>query len=259
MNITNETCFVIGNGESRKIFGSLERLAGKGTVYGCNAIYRDWPNLCSKIFAVNEEMYQEIIAAKSTENFSAEIVGPEQISDWNYRVEGDPSHPMPDGLKIYRIWQGGAKGIIRSLDFTESRGSGCSAVLDAAESGYKNIFMIAFDILGAHQWEKEKSIMSRAQNNIYKNTRNYPDRMNMKAYLKYEWMYQLTQITRRFPESNFYFINRVEYIQQNQLLPHYMNYSKENFWGASYAELQKFLDNPRDPQTFFKWIKTPIL
>jgi hypothetical protein len=40
--------------------------------------------------------------------------------------------------------------------------------------------------------------------------------MNMKAYLKYEWMYQLTQITRRFPESNFYFINRRIH-QQNQL------------------------------------------
>jgi hypothetical protein len=31
---------------------------------------------------------------------------------------------MPDGLKIYRTWQGGdaTKGKIKSLDFTESRG-----------------------------------------------------------------------------------------------------------------------------------------
>jgi hypothetical protein len=116
--------------------------------------------------------------AKNKQNFTAEIVGPQDISKWNYLVEGDPTHPMPDGLKIYRTWQGGdaAKGIIRSLDFTESRGSGCSAVLDAAESGFKHIFMIAFDILGARQWEKENGIMSRVQNNIYKNTRNYPDR-----------------------------------------------------------------------------------
>jgi hypothetical protein len=39
----------------------------------------------------------------------------------------------------------------------------------------------------------------------------------MKAYLKYEWMYQLTQITRRFPESHFYFINRR--IHHRQSLP----------------------------------------
>jgi hypothetical protein len=109
MSITNETCYVIGNGESRKIFGSLERLAGKGTVYGCNAIYRDWPNLCSKIFAVNEEMYDEIIEAKNKKGFTAEIVGPEDISKWNYLVDGDPTHPMPDGLKIYRTWQGGCR------------------------------------------------------------------------------------------------------------------------------------------------------
>lgn len=260
MSITDQTCYVIGNGESRRIFGNLERLVGKGTVYGCNAIYRDWPNLCSKIFVVNEEMYQEIIVAKRLQNFSAEIVGPQDVSKWNYLVEGDPTHPMPDGLKIYRTWQGGdaARGTIRSLDFTESRGSGCSAVLDAAESGFKHIFIIGFDIIGARQWERNDGIASRKQNNIYANTRNYPDRTNMKAYLKFEWMYQLTQITRRFPDTMFYFINRIENINYNGFLPHYMNYSKKNFWGASYAELQKFLDNPSaETINRFNWLQTP--
>jgi len=259
MSIIDQTCFVIGNGESRKIFGSLERLEGKGTIYGCNAIYRDWPNLCDKIFAVNQEMYDEVIEAKKQQNFSAEIIGPQQISNWNYLVEGDDPEPIPKGLKIYRFWRGGGgrNYEIKTLDFTQSRGSGASAVLDAAEYGYKNIFLIAFDILGARQWENsgpDELVMSRKQNNIYKNTRNYPDRMNMKAYLKYEWMYQLTQITRQFPESNFYFINRREYITKNAFLPHYMNYSKKKFYGASYAELQKFIDNPRDPQKFFDFL-----
>ena len=260
MSIVDQTCYVIGNGESRKIFGNLERLAGKGTVYGCNAIYRDWPNLCSKIFAVNREMYDEMVEAKNKGGLPAEIVGREDVSDWNYLVDGDPTHPMPDGLKIYRTWQGGdaSKGIIRSLDFSQSKGSGCSAVLDAAESGFKNIFIIAFDILGAQQWEKNGGTMSRLQNNIYKNTSNYPDRYNMKAYLKYEWMYQLTQITRRFPDTQFYFINRKEYITGNTYLPYYMNYSKKNFYGASYAELQKFLDNPNETTiNNFNWLQTP--
>ena len=204
---------------------------------------------------------EDVVEAKKEKDISAEMIGPQQISNWNYFVDGDLEYPIPDGLKIYRVWAGGnaSKDTIKRIDFTESRGSGCSAVVDAAESNFRHIFIIGFDILGAQQWDHENGEMSRKQNNIYKNTRNYPDRTSMKAYLKYEWMYQLTQITRRFPKSNFYFINRVEYIQQNQLLPYYMNYSKENFWGASYAELQKFLDNPRDPQTFFKWIKTPIL
>ena len=50
MSIANETCFVIGNGESRNIFGNLHALKNKGTIYGCNAIYRDYPDLCDKIF-----------------------------------------------------------------------------------------------------------------------------------------------------------------------------------------------------------------
>ena len=246
MSITDQTCYVIGNGESRKIFGSLERLAGKGTVYGCNAIYRDYPNLCSKIFAVNEEMYQELVEAKKEKDISAEIIGPQQISNWNYFVDGDLEYPIPDGLKIYRVWAGGnaSKDTIKRIDFTESRGSGCSAVVDAAESNFRHIFIIGFDILGAQQWDHENGEMSRKQNNIYKNTRNYPDRTSMKAYLKYEWMYQLTQITRRFPDTQFYFINRKEYITDNHFLPHYIRYAKKNFRAAAYAELQKFLDNP---------------
>jgi len=37
-----DTAFVIGNGESRKIF-PIETLKGHGIIYGCNAIYRDHP------------------------------------------------------------------------------------------------------------------------------------------------------------------------------------------------------------------------
>ena len=43
-----------------------------------------------------------------------------------------------------------------------------SAVLMAAESGIKNVVILAFDILGARQWERDTP--SRAQNNMYKNT-----------------------------------------------------------------------------------------
>ena len=33
--------FVIGNGQSRSHF-NLNTLRGKGTIYGCNALYRDF-------------------------------------------------------------------------------------------------------------------------------------------------------------------------------------------------------------------------
>ena len=54
-----DTAFIIGNGESRAIF-PIEDLKNKGIIYGCNAIYRDRPDLCDHIVAVNPPMYEEL-------------------------------------------------------------------------------------------------------------------------------------------------------------------------------------------------------
>ena len=54
-----DTAFVIGNGESRPIF-PIQDLKSKGIIYGCNAIYRDNPELCDHIVAVNQPMYEEL-------------------------------------------------------------------------------------------------------------------------------------------------------------------------------------------------------
>ena len=249
--------FIVGNGESRKIFGDLQRLKKAGTVYGCNAIYRDNPTLCDKIFAVDKRMFDELVEAKNNDLFTSELVGLDKISDWNYVLPGDQLSDVPESLKIYRLWQGGdAKtGGIKTRDFAENKGTGCSAVLSAAEHGFKHIFLLGFDILGSRQWEYTDSRQSREQNNVYKNTINYPDRKNMKAYLKYEWMYQLTQIARRFTDTEFYFVNRKEYINDNYFLPHYINYTNGNFQAISYADLQRFTDNPQlSTIENFKWI-----
>ena len=203
-----DTAFIIGNGESRNIY-QIEKLKGNGIVYGCNGIYRDHPMLCDHIVAVNSPMYDELAQWHNNGKESPQIHGIDDISKWNYICQGDDGEEVPEGLKLYRLWRGGdikKGGRIRTIDFSENKGSGMSAVLMAAESGIENIVIMAFDILGAQQWEMETP--SRIQNNIYKNSPNYPDRESMKAYLKYEWMYQLRQITRKFPDTNFYFINR---------------------------------------------------
>ena len=54
-----DTAFIIGNGESRNIF-PIKDLKGKGIIYGCNAIYRDYPSLCDYIISVNPLMYEEL-------------------------------------------------------------------------------------------------------------------------------------------------------------------------------------------------------
>ena len=245
-----DTAFIIGNGESRNIF-PIDNLKGHGTIYGCNAIYRDHPMLCDHIVAVNPPMYEELVLWHNHGKESPHIYGPDDISTWNYICEGDHEHNIPEGLKIYRIWRGGdikKGGKIKTNDFSKARGSGCSAVLMAAESGIKNIVIMAFDIMGAQQWEMDTP--SRIQNNIYKNSKNYPGRESMKAYLKYEWMYQLRQTFRQFPKTNFYFINRKEYLEGNPFLRWY--FDPPNIRCGIYADLQRWITGHRDD---IKWKK----
>ena len=251
-----DTAFIIGNGESRNIF-PIEKLKGHGVIYGCNAIYRDHPYLCDHVVAVNGPMYEEIVANVAINNRKIErendkngpinfnLIGPGDISKWDYICDGDNENDVPEGLKVYRMWRGGDiknGGKIRTNDFSQARGSGCSAVLLAAESGIRDIVIMSFDILGAKQWEMETP--SREQNNIYKNSINYPTRMSMKAYLKYEWMYQLRQIFRKFPHTNFYFINRKEYLEGNPFLRWY--FDQPNIKCGIYADLQRWVTGCRD-------------
>lgn len=250
-----DTAFVIGNGESRKIF-PIDTLKGQGIIYGCNAIYRDHPGLCDHIVAVNPPMFDELKQWHDTTDKKIAIHGVDDIVKWNYIIDGDKDTNLPEGLKLYRIWRGGdvkQGSKIRTVDFTQNKGSGCSAVLLAAESGIKNIVIMAFDIMGARQWEytgTRSGEQSREQNNIYKNTPNYPSRMSMKAYLKYEWMFQLRQTFRRFPDTNFYFINRTEYLEGNTYLRWY--FDQPNIKCGIYADLQRWITGRRDD---IRWVR----
>ena len=244
-----DTAFIIGNGESRNIF-PIEDLKNKGIIYGCNAIFRDRPNLCNHIIAADKDMFAELKQWYDKTNPNLKIYGPNDLSKWNYICNNDKESDIPEGLKIYRIWRGGdiKKGTIRTMDFSQQRGSGMSALLLATESGIKNIIILAYDILGARQWEMDSP--SREQNNMYKNTLNYSYRMSMKAYLKYEWMYQLRQIIRQFPNTNFHFINRREYIEGNHFLRHY--FDQPNIKVGIYADLRRWVDGLRDD---IQWMK----
>ena len=244
-----DTAFIIGNGESRNIF-PIQALKNKGIIYGCNAIFRDRPNLCNHIIAADKDMFAELKQWYDKTNPNLKIYGPNDLSKWNYICNNDKESDIPEGLKIYRIWRGGdiKKGTIRTIDFSQQRGSGMSALLLAAESGIKNIIILAYDILGARQWEMDSP--SREQNNMYKNTLNYSYSMSMKAYLKYEWLYQLRQIIRQFPNTKFRFINRREYIEGNHFLRHY--FDQPNIKVGIYADLRRWVDGLRDD---IQWMK----
>ena len=52
-----ERAFIIGNGKSRIGF-DLNQLRGKGTIYGCNALYRDF--MPDVLIATDDRMREEI-------------------------------------------------------------------------------------------------------------------------------------------------------------------------------------------------------
>lgn len=55
------TAFIIGNGSTRENL-PLEDLKGHGTIYGCNALYRDYPafNIPDYLVAIDPEIIKEI-------------------------------------------------------------------------------------------------------------------------------------------------------------------------------------------------------
>jgi len=244
-----DTAYVIGNGESRLIY-PINNIKGKGFIYGCNAIYRDHADLCDRIVAVNGPMYDELVEAKKQDKISSrtELIGIDDISKWDYVIDDEPMDIVPNKLKIYRSWTNIDKdtGKVKHKDFCDHRGSGCSAVLHAAERGFRHVVMIGFDILGARQWELSDNELSNIQNNVYKNSPNYDHRKSMKTYLKYEWLFHLTQIFRKFPNTDFYYINRKEYIESNNLLKKYFAHAPGNIKFGIYADLQRIVDGHLD-------------
>ena len=105
-------------------------------------------------------------------------------------------------------------------------------------------YIIPGDDPTSRQLEYQEGVQSREQNNIYKNSNNYPSRISMKAYLKYEWLFHLRQTFRKYPKTNFYFVNRREYINLNPFIRHYFDQS--NIRVGIYADLKRWIDGERD-------------
>ena len=59
----NKRAFIIGNGETRSGF-DIKNLHGKGTVFGCNALYRDYPEeYIDYLVAIDDNMITHIEAS----------------------------------------------------------------------------------------------------------------------------------------------------------------------------------------------------
>lgn len=154
-----ERAFVIGNGKSRRHF-QLKRLKGKGTVYGCNALYRDtfvknnW-DLPDYLVAIDDKIITEI----ESSNFPSQrfIVPPaeEQFEPVDYHLE--LSGIDKRGLMINN------PGLMEQIQTPRSN-AGMNAMKEAIKKGARQVYLLGFDFILATE---------DSTTNVYEGTNAY--------------------------------------------------------------------------------------
>jgi len=158
-----DIAFVVGNGTSRLAVDLLE-LKTIGTVYGCNAQYREYaPDF---LVSVDTKMVNEIIASGYHRN--------------------------------HQVWTNPNRGINAKTGinyFTPHKGwsSGPTALWFAATSGYKQIFILGFDYLG----------IKGKLNNVYADTFNYKKTTDASTFYG-NWLNQTEKVIKEFVNTKFY-------------------------------------------------------
>lgn len=158
----NNIAFVLGNGRSR-LNVQADKLLELGTVYGCNAQYREFePHFLT---AVDVKMVNEIIA-----------------SGYN---------------KKHQVWTNPNKGIHTKKNinfFSPHKGwsSGPTALWFACTNGHKNIYILGFDYQG----------LSGKFNNVYADTHNYKKSTDSATFFG-NWLNQTERTVREYENINF--------------------------------------------------------
>lgn len=133
--IGSDAAFIIGNGMSRKSL-DLNSLVGHGTIYGCNAIYKEF--MVDKLVAIDQGMIQEILSS----SFPKErVIIPLQEEQYE-----------PEECNKYR----------------PRSNAGMNAMIEAIRNGAKILYCIGFDFI----WKDDLQSVS----NMFEGQANYgPD------------------------------------------------------------------------------------
>ena len=159
---SNSPAFVLGNGRSRLAIDCSE-LSPNGTVYGCNAVYREFDP--DYLIAVDTKMVNEIVSTGYQEN--------------------------------HQVWTNPNRGIHTKKNlnfFSPHKGwsSGPTALWFAASNGHLKIFILGFDFQG----------IEGKFNNVYADTYNYK-KSNEAATYYGNWVNQTQRIIEEFKHIKF--------------------------------------------------------
>jgi hypothetical protein len=163
------TAFVIGNGTSRKGF-ELTKLKPYGTIFGCNALYRDYPDYSFPDFLVSID--DGIISEIEGSEFPSErfIVPP--IDECWEPAECNMSRPRSN--------------------------AGINAMREAIKMGYNQLICLGFDFM-IHDTKQSVS-------NVYDGTANYGMDVRARVEDNPGRVNYLQWVVRNNPDVDFIFI-----------------------------------------------------
>lgn len=167
----SRTAFVLGNGVSRKGI-DLNKLQKYGTIYGCNALYREFEP--DYLVAVDVKMVNEI--CKSRYQITHEV--------W---TNPNRSYKNLHGLNFFHPSKGWS--------------SGPTALWLASQHGYDNIYILGFDYKGVNNGEKF--------NNIYADSMNYKRSTDAATYFG-NWLRQTKTVVQENENINYFRIITAE-------------------------------------------------
>ena len=163
------TAFIIGNGTSRKGF-DLTRLKPYGTIFGCNALYRDFPDysIPDYLVAIDEGIMTEI---EHCDFPSKRVIFPPVDERWE-PAECNIGRPRSN--------------------------AGVNAMREAIKMGYNQLICLGFDFMIAN----EKQSVS----NIYHGTDNYGMETRASAADNPGRIRYVQWLVNKYPDVDFIFI-----------------------------------------------------
>ncbi len=174
------SALVLGNGESRTIL-DLHQLSKDVTTIGCNAFHRD--SIPDILICCDRKMVREAVNNVSIKKI---LTRKEWLTHFNYeKVSAVPDLPWNEDSRH-----------MQPINW----GSGSYALLTAVTLGFKEIYVVGFDLYGRNG----------LINNVYKNTENYLKDDQPCVDYSY-WILQKQKIFQEFDSIIFYIVNSEEW------------------------------------------------
>ncbi len=200
------TAYIIGNGASRQPF-DLMILRGKGTVFGCNALYRDFSLTSPKyvlpdfLVAIDDAITVEI---ESSDFPSNRVIIPPENEKW-------------EPVELH--W-----GRSATKDWNPARprsNAGMNAILEAIKKGYSDIYIFGFDSLVVDNKVALSNLYDGTDCYGYDTRANLQDTRNRMTFLGW--------VIEKNPDTHFTFCYPKDMIDSGVYLPQAPNVSISNF------------------------------